>query len=109
MDIDTLPDFTTAQGRATAKLLIQWDARFAARFGAPLLSEQGRLLLHVAARISMPLGEARICLPLPQRTFFNRLADLKDAKLVIVETDPTDARLRRLRLGDAFRSKRDSP
>lgn len=109
MDSNSLPDFTSPQGRAAAKLLTQWNARFAARYGFPLLSEQGRLLMELAERVSMPLAQAQICLPLPNRTFFNRIAGMKDAGLLIVETDPADGRLRRLRLGSAFGSKSDDP
>ncbi|MEK6638428.1 MAG: hypothetical protein AABY88_10130 [Pseudomonadota bacterium] len=109
LNANILPDFTSPQGRASAKFLTQWNARFATCFGTPLLSMQGRLLMLVAERVSMPQSEAERCLPIAHRTFYNMLSDLKDAKLLIVETDITDGRLRRLRLGETFGPKSGDP
>lgn len=109
VDGSILPDFTSPQGRASAKLLTQWNARFAARFGNPLLSMQGRLLMLVAEHVSMPQSEAERCLPIAHRTFYTMLSSLRDAELLIVETDAIDGRLRRLRLGETFGSKSGDP
>ncbi len=109
VDGSILPDFTSPQGLASAELLTQWNARFAARFGTPLLSMQGRLLMLVAERVSMPQSEAERVLPIAHRTFYNMLSSLRDAELLIVETDATDGRMRRLRLGETFGLKSGDP
>jgi hypothetical protein len=90
VDGSTLPDFTSPQGRASAKLLTQRNVRF-------------------AERVSMLQSEAARCLPITHRTFNNMLNSFRGTELLIVETDTTDERLRRLRFGETFGSKSADP
>jgi hypothetical protein len=80
-----------------------FDLMMREKCGIPAITPASRLLFFMKSRESVSLKEAMLAVPLSYRAFYAMLDKLKAKKLINVQADTKDRRVKRLVLGAKFR------